>query len=269
MLITHRVVVVRITRRDVQSWIVIFCFLLFTGCGASRQGLSGTGSKYEYEYRLSVPSDSQKTGLVDEANLLFHDDSLIVQFKIDDAAIHLQLQNLADSYLVVDWAKVRILHKGKNSKIRQSLGFYADSTKLPVSISLPPLGFVRDYVTPSENVYYDGSRWVERDLFPTWDTWTVEGVTAIRNQIGNSVVLTLPVWFGSFEKTYVFEFRITSFEPISLQHYSPPWRDPRPLNEKVTPALADQITTAAIIVGVVSFSIYMLVIKKETPADLR
>ena len=259
----------RIAMKNVRLWIAIPCILLLIGCGTSKQGLSGTGNKYQYGYRLSVLSDSQKTGFVDEANLFYQDDSLIIQFKFDDAAINLQLQNLADSYLVVDWAKVQILHNHKNSKIRQSFGFYADSMKQPISVALPPFGYVRDYVTPRENIYYDGSKWIDGDLFPTWDRWTAQGVAAIKNQIGDSIVLTMPVWFGSFGKTYVFSFRVKSFEPISLEKYRPPWRDPRPPNEKLIPALADQVTTAAIVVGVVGLSVYMLSAKKETPPDLR
>ncbi|MBI4429628.1 MAG: hypothetical protein HY562_10975 [Ignavibacteriales bacterium] len=258
--------------RGVKSYhlrILFLCLMLLTGCGTSKQGFSGTGNKYQYGYRLSVPSDSQKTGFVDEAKLLFKDDSLVVQFKFDDAAIHLQLQNLADAYLVIDWAKVLIFHKGKSSRIRQSTSFYVDSSKQSPSISVPPLGFIRDYVAPIENIYYDGSKWLERELFPTWDLLSVEGVTAIRENIGDSVVLTVPVWFGSFGRTYVFTFKVTSFEPVSSYGYSPSWRNPRPPNEKAIPSLTDQITTAAIVVGVVSFSVYMLVIKKETPADLQ
>jgi hypothetical protein len=231
---------------------------LFVSCATTSQFSPGKGSKYQYAYKLVYP--------VENSNLFFQDDSVIIQFKFDEAAIRFQLQNISESYLTINWDKASINIQGRYSGIRHARNLYGDSVSNN-SIVLPPLGYIRDIAIPRDNIYNDGDRWVEIDLLPTIDHKSLELKESIEKSVGRRIGLLLPMMFGSTAKNYEFDFQVDSVKRISWKDYEPFQRVPEPPNPKRAVLGLDNVTTAIIAVGVLGFSAYVLSIKKSPPSE--
>jgi hypothetical protein len=227
-------------------------------CATTSQFTPGKGNKYQYTYKLMYP--------VENSNLLFQDDSIIVQFKFDEAAIRFQLQNISDSYLVIDWNKASMNIQGRYFAVRHVSNLYCDSSS-STSILLPPLGYLRDIVIPRDNIYNDGDRWVEIDVLPTTDGKSRELQESIQNSAGRQIGLLLPVMFGSMEKNYEFDFQVDSVKRIPWKDYEPFQRVPEPPSPKRGVLGLDNVTTAIIVVGILGFSAYVLSVKKSPPSE--
>ena len=227
-------------------------------CATTSQFAPGKGNKYQYTYKLMYP--------VENSDLLFQDDSVIIQFKIDEAAIRFQLQNISESYLAIDWDKASMNIQGRYFAVRHVSNLYYDSSS-SISILLPPLGYLRDIAIPRDNIYSNGDRWVETDLLPTTDHKSVELQESIKKSTGRRIGLLLPVTFGSKVKNYEFDFQVDSVRQIQWKDYDPLQRVPAPPNPMHSVLGLDNVTTAIIAVGILGFSAYVLSIKKNPPSE--
>jgi hypothetical protein len=199
---------------------------------------------------------------VNNAQLLFLDDSVIIQFKIDEAAIQLQLQNISESNVTLDWGRASISINGRYFVVRHASNFYNDTTRSN-SIILPPLGYLYDAAIPRDNIYYDGSNWVELDLLPTTDHRSLPLQESIQKSAGERMSLMLPIIFGSTAKNYKFDFQVESVKRIAWKDYVPLKRVPSPPSPRHPATALDNVTTAVIVVGVLGFSAYFLSVKKN------
>lgn len=238
--------------------IAIGCACILMSCASTGRFTPGKGNKYRYVYKLTYP--------VENTDMIFQDDSIIVQFKFDEAAIRFQLQNISDSYLTIEWSKSAIAVGGKFSSVRNMANLYSD-TLLQNSILLPSLGYIRDIVMPRHNIYFDGEKWVEVDLLPTMDHNCKDVRDNILKNVGQKVNLSLPLLFGSNEKIYEFEFRVDSVKQVMWRDYMPIPRIPPPPIPKKTITGMDNLTAAIITVGVLGFSAYVLTMKKHPPTE--
>jgi hypothetical protein len=239
--------------------IVIVSFSgIFISCATINQFSPGKGNKYKYIYKLLYP--------VENSDLLFQDDSVIIQFKFDEAAIRFQLQNISESYISINWDKAAISIHGMYVGIRHTINLYGDTAHTG-SILLPPLGYIRDIAIPHDNVYNNGDRWVELDLLPTTDNKSTELRELIKKNIGTRIGLLLPITFGSTAKNYEFDFQVDSVKQIPWKDYEPIQRVPAPPNPKHGVLGLDNVTTAVIVVGILGFSAYVLSIKKNPPSE--
>ncbi len=242
--------------KKIQLAVLAVCAGFLSSCGSMSQFQPGAGNKYQYSYTLISPVESQR--------LIFRDDSIIVQFKFDDAAIQFQLQNISSSNCLLDWEKASIGIKGGYYGVRHASNFYSDTIRSH-SIVLPPLGYVRDVVVPQNNIYYDGRKWVEVDLLPTTDHRSLPARDAIKKNVGQKISLLLPVTFGKAAKIYKFDFQVDAVKQIAWKDFIPIKRVPAP--PKVNRAAWDNVTAAVIVVGVLGFSAYALSIKKLPPSE--
>jgi hypothetical protein len=227
-------------------------------CATTSQFSPGKGNKYRYFYRLMYP--------VENSDLLFQDDSVIIQFKFDEAAIRFQLQNISESYIAIDWKKASINIQGRFLGVRHASNLYGD-TAGTTSILLPPLGYIRDIAIPRDNIYNDGSRWVEVDLLPTTDHKSLELQESIIKSAGRRIGLLLPLQFGSGTKNYEFDFQVDSVRQIPWKDYDPLPRVPPPPSPARGVLGLDNVTTAIIAVGILGFSAYVLSMKKNQPSE--
>ncbi len=251
--------------RILDRWIFTkraLCYLLvvvlpsqaFVSCaGGSFLGI-GRGNKYVYAYSMSAP--------IENPLMVFQDDSLKIQFKIDASAIRFQLQNLSRSVISVQWDNVSVGIDNAYSLVRHSLNMYADTVQGRGSVRIPPLGYIQDLMVPVENVFFDGSAWVQSDLFQTIDGGREEMAQAIQKNVGKSIVVIFPIQFGTTSKEYRFEFRIVSVKQILWRDFRPAKPIPPPPTKKTRIELADEITTAFIIVGLLGFAAFMISLKK-------
>ena len=239
------------------KWLCALGFaMLLYGCAARPSEFSpGLGNKYVYTYKMSYPAESK--------DLLYQDDSLIIQFKFDEAAIRFQMQNVSYSDLSIDWNKVSISINGEYFAIRHKDNLYSDSAgDTLVSALIPPFGYVRDIALPRKNIAFNGEKWTEKDLLPTTDGRSPVMQNKILKSAGKSVTLLLPIRIGKVQKNYEFEFQVASVSKISWQDYSPVKRVPQPPDPPKRHTF-ESITAAVIVVGVLGFSAYMLTAKKN------
>ncbi|HVN47494.1 MAG TPA: hypothetical protein VMU30_01605 [Bacteroidota bacterium] len=234
------------------------CVLFLSGCATTSSFTPGSGNKYQYGYSLIYP--------VHTDNLLFRDDSVIIQFKFDEAAIRFQLQNISRSTIHVVWNKVSLHKNGRYVSVRHADNLYTDHVDTAASVLLPPLGYMRDLVMPRNSIAFDGKEWVEDDLFPTTDNRNPALRTRIMHSAGQQIGLVMPIAFGSTMKNYEFDFQVDSVQQIPWKNYHPSKRFPEPPVSPRHPLL-DNVTTAIIVVGVLGFSAYLITAKKNPPVE--
>lgn len=227
-------------------------------CVTTSQFSPGIGNKYQYIYKLVSPAKN--------SSLLFQDDSIIIQFKFDEAAIRFQLQNISESNITLDWNRASIGISDRYFAVRHASNFYVD-TLSSNSIIMPPLGYLRDVVIPRDNIYNDGDKWVELDLLPTTDHRSLQLQDSIKNSVGKRVSLIFPVLFGSTTKNYRFDFQVDTVKRIAWNNYIPSKRVPAPPKPEHSVTSLGNVTTAVIMVGVLGFSAYVLSIKKSPPSE--
>jgi hypothetical protein len=244
--------------KNINRIILVLFSGFFMSCATTSLFSPGNGNKYLYTYKLIHPQES--------SNLKFQDDSIIVQFKFDDAAIRFQLQNISESYLTIDWDKAAINIQGRYLVIRHASNLYSDTMRNN-SILIPPLGYIRDFAIPRDNIYNDGDRWIEVDLLPTIDHKSKEMGETILKNVGRQLGFSLPLCFGSTAKNYEFDFQVDSVKRIPWKDYVPLQRIPEPPHPKHGLLGLDNVTTAIITVGVLGFSAYVLSIKKNPPSE--
>jgi hypothetical protein len=148
----------------------------------------------------------------------------------------------------------------------RTIATYYDTSSTPTPSSpIPSLGVLRDVVAPRANISVRGREWRSADLFPTTDGNSFGGESAIREMVGRTIELNLPVLFDNNAVNYRFVFSIDSVRQISWSEYSPPaWLPPAPLVRSLGPSSEDRITTAIIVGGFAGFFRYMM-IKKKIP----
>ncbi len=243
------------------------CFVLsvaflsegFVSCAGGRFLSTGKGNKYVYSYAMVAP--------VKNPRLIFQNDSLKVQFRIDGSAIQFQLQNLSRVNMSILWKDVSIGIENKYLSVRNSLGMYTDTGQIRGSGLIPPLGFVQDLAIPANHVVFEGIQWTEIDLFPTMDMNKKTMADAIAKNVGKLLVLMLPLQFGSVRKEYRFEFKIVSVKRILWKNYRPPKRNPPPPPKQTHVQSADVVTSAIIIAGLLGFVAIMASLKKTPVAE--
>jgi hypothetical protein len=237
--------------------LIIFSGILMS-CATTSQFSPGSGNKYQYTYKLISP--------VKNSSLLFQDDSIIIQFKFDEAAIQFQLQNISQSNITFDWSKASIGIGGRYFAVRHASNFYGDTIRSG-SIIMPPLGYIREIVIPRDNIYTDGDKWVELDLLPTTDRRSLPLQESIKKNVGQRISLMLPLIFGPKTKSYKFDFQVDTVKRIAWKDYVPLKRVPAPPKPNHGILALDNVTTAIIVVGVLGFSAYVLSMKKNPPSE--
>jgi hypothetical protein len=249
---------VRMKIKIIQIVTLMALSVVLVSCITTSPFIPGSGNKYRYVYKMVYPIRS--------SNLKFQDDSIIVQFKFDDAAVQLQLQNISDSNITLDWDKVSLGINNRFYRVRHASTMYVDTVRSNTSM-MPPLGYLRDLVIPHENIYNDGDTWVETDLLPTVDRRSPSLQDAIKKNVGQKLSLMLPIQFGSTTRNYVFNFQVDAVKQIAWKDFTPVKRVPAsPKTENKGRAL-EHVTTAVIVVGVLGFSAYVLSIKKNPPVE--
>lgn len=226
------------------------------GCSTSFRASSSPGNKYRYYTSLSAPQRSER--------LLFRDERMIIQFRLDDPAIRFQLQNISPGSMQVDWAHASLSLGGPAFPVR-NLATYYDTTSIPTASPLiPSLGVMRDVAAPRASISVRGREWRSADLLPTTDGNSFEREAAIRAMVGRTIELTLPVRFDDDLVSHRFVFSIDSVKVVSWSEYTrPSWLPPAPPVPSLGPSSEDQITTAIIVGGFAGFVRYMMTMKKN------
>lgn len=226
------------------------------GCSASSRTQSSPGNKYRYFVSLSAPQKSEA--------LLFRDERIIIQFRLDDPAIRFQVQNISPVSMRLDWAHASLALGGPAVPVRNLETYYDTSSAPAMSTDIPSLGVIRDVVAPKSGISVRGREWRSAELLPTTDGNSFERESAIRGMVGRTIELTVPVRFDAEIATYRFVFSIDSVRPILWSEYRPPaWLPPAPPVQSLGPSSEDRVTTAVIVSGFAGFLRYIMTMKKS------
>ncbi len=246
--------------KRIVSYLLVILLPLqaFVGCSGGRILGTGKGTKYVYTYTMTQPENSSA--------MLFQDDSLKIQFSFDASAVRFQLQNLSSSTLTIRWERVSMGVDNRFYPVRHSADFYSDTSRLNATVPIPPAGYMIETAIPAENVRFDGTNWLEQDLFATTDRGSVSAAKKIERNVGKEVVFMLSLQFGGRLTDYKFVFRVASVTPIAWRDYKPPRRNP-PVQPKQGLSIGDEITTAFISVGLLGFVAFMVSLKKDPIAE--
>ena len=247
-----------VQNRASKAMALTLAAMLSGGCAVTSRFTPGVGSKYQYTYSMVAPTES--------ADLTYKDERIIIQFRPDDSAMKFQLQNVSEVELIMDWRHAALGIEGRFYPVRHATTLYSDSTG-GGSMILPPLGYVRDLMIPSENLRFDGERWLEEDLLPTVDRNDSALRAAIRASVGKQISVILPLRFGEQEMLYEFAFRVSSVRTIAWRDYRPEKRVPAPPVVQRSSGAIDQVTVAVIALGVLGFVAFVLSVAKDTPTE--
>jgi hypothetical protein len=227
--------VLRYCRKPIAALFVCMISLLQYGCVPML--FSSKGNTYLYSYLLEEPQKSN--------DLLFKNDYIIIQFKFDESALRFQLQNVSGAPLSIVWERVALGVNNRFYTVKNSSTLYTLNNVPPSSIEVPPLGYFRDVVIPSENIYVAEKQWIEKELFPTKD----------RNSAALKSAIT----------EYVFVFRVRSVQPLPAGTELPPKdRPPAPPVSKRETGFNQQMIAVLIASGVLGVAVFLMSQKKTS-----
>jgi hypothetical protein len=232
--------------------------LTLAGCATTRPP-APKGNKYSYSYVLTEPKR--------DSTLSFRDAHLGFWFVIDDAAILLEITNVSKLPVVVDWPSASIRVGQRISRVRTSSSYQLDNSPESATLTVKPGETIHDFAMPYGALVSRGKSLAEVPLFPTMDLGSAERRKQIQANVGQSIMLTLPVQVGKSRTVYSFVFRIVGVEKISWANYKRPERLSRRLAIKGGPSTEDILTGAAISAGFIGAATYFLTAKKNPRSD--
>ena len=232
--------------------------LVLVGCTASSNFQSTLGNKYRYSVSMVGPGKSK--------DMLYRDERLMIQFRVEDPGIRFQAQNISADVMRIDWANAKIGVHGTSTPIGTMSMFY-DTTKMePESQVLSSLGVVRDVIVPRGNTCFDGVEWRVNDLLPTTDANSQSKKNTIMQLVGSTIDIRLPIECGSDVRSYTFSFAVDSVHQILWSDYRPvPWIPAPPPVKSLRSTSNDYLAAAVIAAGFLGFLRYMTTVHK-TPA---
>jgi len=234
---------------------LLLAALLLAGCASTSKLQSTLGHKFKYSYSMTDPAQS--------ADMLYRDDQLIIQFRVDDPGLRFQVQNITSDPMSIDWAKATITVRGVSSAVRTGRTLYDTTKTPPAAQTIPSLGVLRESVVPLGNSYFDGSQWRIDDLLPTTDANTHTMRSTISSLPGSMIEFRLPVTFGSEPRWYMFAFRADSVKQVSWNDYRPAsWIPPHPPVKTLRPSPESQFTAVIIASSFLGFLRYIMTMNK-------
>jgi hypothetical protein len=238
----------------------VFFTILVAGCSTASRLQSSLGNKYKYSYRLVSPTSGR--------TMSFQDERLKILFRIDDSAIRFKLQNLSKSPMKVVWEDASLGARGRFYAVRNTRTLYLPNYRDNAVPTIMPGGYTIDMALPAENIHFDGSDWVEKDLLTTTDGNSPLQADKILKSKGSLVSLLLPIKVGDEVRNYTFQFQVTAVNQIPWERYRHPRRPQPPVNlPQPKMGGSDQIITAVIVASVVGVAAILLTQKKAPPSE--
>jgi hypothetical protein len=199
---------------DNAKWIAMMCVgsTLALDCSSGEpvtkniSALGTNGRNYRYVYAMTDPIESTE--------LAYRDERIQVRFQIDRGAIRYSLKNLSAENAVVLTERASIRVNNTSSLIRNERTYYSQNAESFLPVPIPPKGVVHDFVLPRDNISFDGSKWVEQDLFQRADNNDPAERKNILKSIGVIFDLVFPVQFGADQADYKFSFKIVRIRSV-------------------------------------------------------
>lgn len=243
-------------------FILTFClFPILSGCKTINISDTGLGNKYQYYYSLALPAKS--------SNLQFRDDRIIIQFRLDDAAINFQLQNISLEEMRIDWEKAAIGIDQKYFPVKNEQTMYSKDDAPKLGPAIPSYGYLIDFAIPEQSMVFDGQKWCEREMLRTTDRNSSILAKEIQDNVNSRIKFILPLVFDSESISYTFEFAVDSVGQILWDDYKKPNRNPPEASIEKQSMTTEEILTAAIVtISVIGVTIYLATKNREQSEGL-
>lgn len=228
------------------------------GCSGSMSG-GRKETRFIYSYALIKPAVNDQ--------LLFKDDYITIQFKLDESAVKFQLQNISEVPISIVWENVAIGLNNRVYPVKNSATLYQTEMAHPVSLIIPSLGYVRDLVIPRDYISIENSEWVERDLFPSNDKGSPKRKNLILKYIGSQIKLLLPLKIGEVVQDYTFIFKVKNVDAVP-EDKLPPIKE-RPVPPQVASAVQGSQSLLPVLIagGILAVAIYAFSREKAAPIN--
>ena len=199
--------------------------------------------------------------------MIFRDNYVVIQFFFDASAISFQLQNVSEATMSIVWEKVSLGVNKRIYAVRNTSTFYSVGNITPPSVSIPPLGYIRETIIPRENIFNEKGVWVEKDFFLTNDRGSSRIKAAISRLVGAEVALTIPIKIDEVVVDYPFVFKVSKVTPLPSRLLPPvKERPPAPKMPTIEAGTSSSLVPILIAGGIFGIAVYLLSMKK-TPAD--
>lgn len=219
------------------------------------QIISPRGTMYRYVYEMTEPVASK--------NLQYQNPKFNIWFSIDQGAVSYDARNLSSSTMAILGGNASLGVNGKFFPVRTSSTYFADSTSSLLTTPVPAGGYVQDFFIPRNNIFYDGNKWVERDLLPTMDYNNPVRKQAIQKNVGAEVHLIVPIKVGNELKDYTFKFRIAGVKVVNPDSVTTGPRLPPPPALKRPPTRTEFWVSVGIVSSVTLAAI--LIVTRDHP----
>lgn len=238
--------------------VLLVSLMFFFGCAGS-MGAGRKSTRYIYTYTLINP--------VVNDQLLYKDDYITIQFRLDETAIKFQLQNISDVPVSIMWENVAVGLNNRVFPIKNISTLYQTELTQPPSVMIPSLGYIRDMVIPRDYITIDKDKWVEKDLFPTDDMGSAARKKLIPKYVGSQIKLLLPMKIGEVVQDYSFTFKVKSISPVPENRLPPVKERPVPPKMIAGAGTSNSILPIVIAGGILALAIYALSKEKASPIN--
>ena len=178
----------------------ILILLFATGCATRRPGSLNTADLqaeefiYRYQYAMTSP--------VQQGSLEFRDENLFCRLLPQELVIGLDIINLQEEPISIDWNQVRVIDpEGNAHPVVQNMVLLQDLHRTRIPTTILPQGVLNETVAPSDYAYIGFTGWEQRPIFPkTEDALNLKGA---------KVGVSLPVKIQDKVTRYLFEIIVT------------------------------------------------------------
>lgn len=159
-------------------------------------------TEYSYSYKLTEPVQGE--------SLEYGDGMVFCRLIPEQNRIGLNLYNLSEEPLYVDWNQIRVVDPdGQSHGVIRKLELLSDGVRAQALSLIPPQGVLSDAVTPKNNVYMNTSGWAQKPLFPN-----SEAALSLK---GRTFGLIIPVKQDESVKTYRLTFEISDVQSYLVE----------------------------------------------------
>ncbi|MEE2710850.1 MAG: hypothetical protein VYA69_14795 [Gemmatimonadota bacterium] len=179
----------------------VLIVLLATGCATRKPASLNTPDHqieeiiYRYQYAMTSP--------VQQASMEYRDDNLFCRLLPQELVIGLDIINLQEETITIDWNQVRVIDpEGNAHPVVQNMVILRDMHRTRIPTTIMPQGVLNETVAPSDYAYLGFTGWQQRPIFPkTEDALNLKGA---------KVGVYLPVKIQNRVTNYLFEIVVTN-----------------------------------------------------------
>lgn len=204
-----------------KNLLAIYVLSLLIGCAGGFQRIAFDISLNQIERPKDIKEqygevNTTATESFGKTFLVFDDELLNVMFFFGDTSIGITLKNKSDHSLKINWDNAAWINPFGESKRIIHTGVKLVDKNLPQAPSIVVRnGILRDSITPSENIYYEGDPYYEWRCLSLLHHTDILGVMSMQSELEKAQIyvdktcgLLIPIEIEGVQNDYLFTFNI-------------------------------------------------------------